>query len=226
MSLSCGIRSGQAPAKIYPPLLLFLNGRSKNCYSLWHTHASIISPLVPFIPGYRRGVLPVTAPLERLPCWKLGLVKDLGKVISARQERHRTLLMSLCHRSRLAWQKHGLVTPVTLIQNWGSRVWSLSVPPLALESSSSADKRKFLRLSPGKTFFGGCGRKCKSLKGFATEYYKTETYYRTRTIAKISNTIKKGRNRHIYIFTWYSAKLTAVFRVMIDISQEKIVSDY
>ena len=34
---------------------------------------------------------------------------------------------------------------------------------------------------------------------------------RTETIAKISNKIKKGRNTHIYIFTWYGAKLTAVF---------------
>ena len=34
---------------------------------------------------------------------------------------------------------------------------------------------------------------------------------RTGTIAKISNKIKKGSDGHIDIFTWYSAKLTAVF---------------
>ena len=43
----------------------------------------------------------------------------------------------------------------------------------------------------------------------ATEHYKNRN--RTGTIAKISKKIKKGRNRHIYIFTWCSAKLTAVF---------------
>ena len=43
-------------------------------------------------------------------------------------------------------------------------------------------------------------------------FQKQKHITRTGTIAKISNKIKRGRNRHIYIFTWYNAKLTAFFK--------------
>ena len=51
---------------------------------------------------------------------------------------------------------------------------------------------------------------------------RTGTYYKNRNDSKISNIIKKGRNRHIYIFTWCNAKLTAVFFVFIYIDRSEI----
>ena len=101
----------------------------------------------------------------------------------------------------------GLLEPIPAVSGWGrgtpgpGQVASLSQGWENYVQNQNQNQKSFNVLQTGKFVCHSSDRILQKQKHIT----------RTGTIVKISNKIKKGRNRHIYIFTWYSAKLTAVF---------------